>query len=116
MTAGRNQGRSKAEMARLDARWFKSRPDRRHRVRRADPDEVHLPGLSGGRPVLMAMRWTGQGCIYQPLLYDAGPPRRARMASILFAIRGRASGPVPSVRAEDAIALARCLTRAEALT
>jgi hypothetical protein len=40
-----------------------------------DQDEVLLPGLLGDRPALVAMRCTGRGCIYQPLFYDAGPPR-----------------------------------------
>ena len=64
----------------------------------------------------MAMRWTGKGCIYQPLLYDAGPPRRERMASILFAMAASDPDPVPVIRAEDAVALARRLTSADTLT
>ena len=67
MTGRRKQGRSKAEIARLDARWFKAHPGRRHRVRRAEEGEVQLPSVFVGRPVLMAMRWTGKGCLYQPL-------------------------------------------------
>jgi hypothetical protein len=76
-------------------------------------------GASGdmlqNRPVLMAMRWTGKGCLYQPLFYDAGPPRRERMASILFAMAASHPVPVPVIRAEDALALARHLRRTEAL-
>jgi hypothetical protein len=106
MSAHRKQGRSKDEIARLDARWFRARPERLYRVRRADQDEVQLPGLLGDRPVLMAMRWTGRGCIYQPLFYDTGPPRLERMARILFAIAAAKPDPVPIVRVEDALALA----------
>jgi hypothetical protein len=76
-------------------------------------------GASGdmlqNRPVLMAMRWTGKGCLYQPLFYDAGPPRRERMASILFAMAASEPDLVPSVRAEDAVALARRMISAETL-
>jgi hypothetical protein len=115
MTVRRKQGRSKDEIARLDARWFKAHPERRYRVRQADQDEVQLPGLPGDRPVLMAMRWTGRGCIYQPLFYDAGPPRLERLARILFAIAASKRDPVPIVRVEDALALARRLTSAKAL-
>jgi hypothetical protein len=103
-------------MARLDARWFKARPERRHRVRRAAHGEVHMLRLPGGGPALMAIRWIGKGCLYQPLFYDAGPPRRERMAGILFAMAASNPEPVPFIRAEDAVALARRLTRAEALT
>jgi hypothetical protein len=37
-------------------------------------------------------------CIYQPLFYDAGPPRLERMARILFAIAASKPDPVPIVR------------------
>ena len=43
MTGRRKQGRSKAEIARLDARWFKAHTERRHRVRLAEEGEVQLP-------------------------------------------------------------------------
>ena len=115
MTGRRKQGRSKAEIARLDARWFKAHPGRRHRVRRAEEGEVQLPSPLADQPVLMAMRWTGKGCIYQPIFYDVGPPRRERMASILFAMAASHPDPVPVIRAEDAVALARRLTSMETL-
>jgi hypothetical protein len=114
MCARRRQGRTRAEIARLDARWFKAHPERGHRVRRAE-GEVQLPSVLTDRPVLIAMRWTGKGCLYQPLFYDAGPPRRERMASILFAMAASHPVPVPVIRAEDALALARHLRRTEAL-
>jgi hypothetical protein len=101
--------RSNSEIARLDARWFKAHPERRYRVRRADRDEVQLPSLLVDSPVLGAMRWTGRGCIYQPLFHDAEPPRLERMANILFAIAAAKPAPVPTVRVGDALALARCL-------
>jgi Sarcosine oxidase A3 domain len=76
-------------------------------------------GASGdmlqNRPVLAAMRWTGTGCLYQPHFYDAGPPRRERMASVLFAMAASEQDLVPSVRAEDAVALARRMISAETL-
>jgi len=115
MSGRRKQGRSKAEIARLDARWFKAHPERRHRVRRAEEGEVQLPSPLADRPVLIAMRWTGKGCIYQPLFFDAGPPRRERMASILFAVAASDPDPAPVIRAEDAVALARRLTSADTL-
>jgi hypothetical protein len=114
MRARRKQRRSKDEIARLDARWFKAHPERRYRVRRADQDEVQLSGVVDDSRVLVAIRWTGRGCIYQPLFYDAEPPRLERMASILFAIAAAKPDPVPIVRVEDALALARCLTSAKA--
>jgi hypothetical protein len=94
MSVRRKLGRSKAEILRLEARWFMAHPERLYRVRWADQGEVQLPGIPDDRPILMAMRWTGRGCIYQPLLYDAGPPRRERMASILFAIAASKPDPV----------------------
>jgi hypothetical protein len=115
MSARRKQGRSKDEIARLDARWFRAHPERRYRVRRTDQGEVQLAVLLGDRPVLMAMRWTGRGCIYQPLFYDAEPPRLERMARILFAVAASKPDPVPIVRVDEAIALARCLTSVKAL-
>jgi hypothetical protein len=115
MCARRNQGRSKTEIARLDARWFRAHPERRHRVRLAEGGEVQLPSILVEHSVLVAMRWTGKGCLYQPLFYDAGPPRRERMASILFAMAASDPEPVPVIRAEDAVALARRLTSAETL-
>jgi hypothetical protein len=63
----------------------------------------------------MAMRWTGKGCLYQPLFYDAGPARRERMVSILFSMAASHPDPVPAIRPEDALALARHLRRTEAL-
>jgi hypothetical protein len=116
VTLRRSQDRSKAEMARLDARWFKAHPERRHRVRRAGHGEVPLTSLQADHPVLMAMRWTGKGCLYQPLFYDAGLPQRERMASILFAMAAATPEPVPLICAKDAVALARWLASAEALT
>jgi hypothetical protein len=115
MCARRSQSRSKAEIARLDARWFKAHPERRHRVRRAEEGEVQLPSVLADGPVLMAMRWTRKGCLYQPLFCDAGPPRRERMASILFAMAASHPDPVPVIRADDALALVRHLRRTEAL-
>lgn len=102
-------------MARLDARWFRAHPERRHRVRRAGDGEVPLTSPPTNHSVLMAMRWTGKGCLYQPLFYDAGPPWRERMASILFAMAASNPEPVPLIRAEQAVALARWLASAEAL-
>jgi hypothetical protein len=96
MTGRRKQGRSKAAIARLGARWFKAHPGR---VRRAE-EGVQLPSVLIDRPILMAMRWTGKGCLYQPLFYDAGPPRRERMASTLFAMAASHPAPVPVIRAE----------------
>jgi hypothetical protein len=93
MTRRRKQGRSKAAIARLDARWFKAHPERLHRVRRAEEGEAQHPRVLADLPVLIVMRWTGKGCLYQPLFYDAGPPRRERMAGILFAMA--ASHPDP---------------------
>jgi hypothetical protein len=116
MCARGKEGRSRAEIARLDARWFKARPERRHRVRLAEDGEVQLPAGLAHRPVLMAMRWTGKGCIYQPLFYVAGPPRPERIASILFAMAASDPEPVPLIRAENAVVLARRFTSAEALT
>jgi hypothetical protein len=46
---------------------------------------------------------------------NAGPPRRERMASILFAMAASQPDPVPVIRADDALALARHLRRKEAL-
>ena len=115
MTGRRKQGRSKAEIARLDARWFKVHPERRYRARQAEQGEVQLPSVLVEHPMLMAMRWTGKGCIYQPLFYDARPPRRERMASIPFAMAASDPEPVPVIRAEDAVVLARHLRRAETL-
>jgi hypothetical protein len=37
---------------RLDARWFKADPERRHRVRPADQEEVRLLGRVGGPTLL----------------------------------------------------------------
>jgi hypothetical protein len=115
MCARRKEGRSRAEIARLDARWFKAHPERRHRVRLAEDGEVQLPTGLAHRPVLMAMRWTGKGCIYQPLFYDAGPPGHERMASILFAMAAWELEPMPVIRTENAVALVRRLTSAETL-
>jgi hypothetical protein len=56
MTGRRKQGRSKAAIARLGARWFKAHPGRRHRVRRAEEGKGQLPSVLADRPVLMAMR------------------------------------------------------------
>lgn len=116
MTAGRERGRSRTEIARLDARWFRARPERRHRVRRAAESEVQVGTVPADGPLLMAMRWTGKGCLYQPLFYDASPPRHERMASILFALAASELEPVPFIRNEDAIALARCVLNISALT
>jgi hypothetical protein len=114
MSARPKQGRSKDEIVCLEAKWFRAHPERRYRVRWADQGELQLPSFLSDRPVLIAVRWTGRGCIYQPFFYDAGPPRLERMASILFAIAASKPDPVPIVSLDEAIALARCLTREDA--
>jgi hypothetical protein len=116
MTAGREQVRSSTEIAHLDARWFRAHPERRHRVRRAAESEVLVGTTLADGPLLMAMRWTGKGCLYQPFFYDASPPRHERMASILFAMAASELEPVPFIRSQNAIALARRVFNTSSLT
>jgi hypothetical protein len=116
MTAGHKRDRSRTEILRLDARWFRVHPERRHRVRRATEGELRIGTALADRALLMAIRWTGKGCLYQPLFYDGSPPLHERMASILFAMAASELEPVPFIRNEDAIALARRLSNRNALT
>jgi hypothetical protein len=74
--------------------------------------EVQLPSGLVDHRLLMAM--SCKGCTCQPF-YEALPPRRERMASILFAMAASEPDPVPVICAEDAVALARRLICMEAL-
>jgi hypothetical protein len=84
MTRRRKQGRSKAAIARLDARWFKAHPGRLHRVRLAEEGEVQLPSVLIGRPILMAMRRTGKAVSIS--LSSTTPDRRGASAWRAFCL------------------------------
>jgi hypothetical protein len=79
--------RTLGQIARLDRRWFRAHPERRHRCRWPDTVELDLcHGDRGGR-LVMAIRHLGRGLIvYQPVIFQGALPRDERSAAVLFAL------------------------------
>ena len=78
------------EIVRLDRRWFRAHPERKHRCRWPDTGELELCDSDLGAPLVMAIRHLGRGrIVYQPVIFQGGLPKDERSAGILFALAAR---------------------------
>ena len=95
-------------IARLDRRWFRARPERRHRCRWPDIVELDLYDRDRNARSVMAVRHFGRGYIfYQPVIFQGDPPGDERSAAALFALAATSSEPIPVVL----LRALRCLQR-----
>jgi hypothetical protein len=90
------------EIARLDRRWFRAHPERRHRCRRPDTRELDLyAGDDGGR-LIIAVRHLGHGrVLHQPLMLQGVLPADERSAAALFALAVKHPDPIPQLATPD---------------
>lgn len=84
------------EIPRHDRRWFRSRPERRHRCRRPHTIEIDLYEADYGR-LILAIRHIGGRLVYQPVIYDGRLPRGEQSAALLFAMAARHPDPIPVI-------------------
>jgi hypothetical protein len=97
-------------IARLDRRWFRAHPERRHRCRWPDTVELDLCDSDRRARLVMAIRHLGRGhIVYQPVIFHGGPPRDERSAAALFALAATSSEPIPVVAQTDVLRLRRGL-------
>jgi hypothetical protein len=102
--------RTLAHIARLDRRWFRAHPQRRHRCRWPDAVELDLCDCDRGARLVMAARHLGRGhIVYQPALFQGGLPRDERSAAALFALAATSSEPIPVIALMDVLRLRRGL-------
>jgi hypothetical protein len=85
-------------IARLDRRWFRAHPERRHRCRWPDPVEIDLCNSGRGARLVIAICHLGRGrIVYQPVIFQGALPRDERSAAALFALAATSSEPIPVV-------------------
>ena len=69
--------RALEEIVRLDRRWFRAHPERRHRCRWPDTGELDLYDSNRGAPLVMAIRYLGRGrVVYQPVIFQGAASGR----------------------------------------
>jgi hypothetical protein len=84
------------EIVRLDRRWFRAHPERRHRCRLPDTGEFDLYDRGRGTRLVMAIHHLGRGrVVYQPVIFRGTLPRDERSAAALFALAVRHPGANP---------------------
>ena len=99
--------RALKEIARLDRRWFRAHPERRHRCRWPDTGELDFCDCDRAR-VIMAMRHLGRGTVvYQPVIFQGVLSSDERSAAALFALAAKSSEPIPVVAQMDVLRLRR---------
>jgi hypothetical protein len=90
--------RALEEIARRDRRWFRAHPERSHRCRWPDPDELDFCDGDLGCRLVIAIRHLGRGrIVYQPVIFEGALPRDERSAAALFALALRDPKPIPVV-------------------
>ena len=105
--------RALEEVARLDRRWFRARPERRHRCRWPDTCEVDLGGCDSGLGLVIAIRHLGRGhLIYQPVVFQGALPTDEKSAAALFVLAATSSEPIPVIALLDVLRLRRGLCQA----
>jgi hypothetical protein len=98
--------RALEETARLDRRWFRVHPERRHRCRRPDTSELALYDISRGGRLVIAIRHLGRGrVVYQPVVLHGALPSDERSAAVLFALAASRREPIPAIAATDRLRL-----------
>jgi hypothetical protein len=99
-------------IARLDRRWFRAHPERRHRCRWPDAVELDLCDSDRRARLVMAIRHLGRGhIVYQPVIFHGDLPRDERSAAALFALAATSSEPITVVAQMDLLRLRRELPR-----
>jgi hypothetical protein len=102
--------RTLGQIARLDRRWFRAHPERRHRCRWPDTAELDLCDSDRGARLIMTIRHLGRGhIVYQPVIFQGALPRDERSAAALFALAATSSKPIPVVAQMDVLQLRRGL-------
>jgi hypothetical protein len=109
--------RSFSEIVRLDRRWFRAHPERKHRCRWPDMGELELCDSDLGAPLVMAIRHLGRGrIVYQPVIFQGVLPKDERSAAVLFALAARHPAPIPFVAEIDVLRLRRGVSRQQTAT
>jgi hypothetical protein len=102
--------RTLGQIARLDRRWFRAHPERRHRCRWPDTVELDLWDNNPDARLVMAIRHLGRGhVVYQPVIFQGALPRDERSAAALFALAATSSEPIPVLGQMDVFRLRRGL-------
>jgi hypothetical protein len=102
--------RALEQIVRLDRRWFRAHPERRHRCRWPDTVELSLCDGDRGAHLVMAIRHLGRGhIVYQPVIFQGALPRDERAAAVLFALAATSSEPIPVIGLIDVLRLRRGL-------
>ena len=90
--------RALEEIARLDRRWFRAHPERRHRCRWPDTGEFDACDSNRGAPLVMAIRYLGRGrVVYQPVIFQGALPADEKSAAALFALAAASPEPIPVI-------------------
>jgi hypothetical protein len=98
------------EIARLDRRWFRARPERWHRCRWPETGEVDLCDCDRGARLVIAIRQLGRGCVvYQPVIFHGALPANEASAAALFALAATSPEPIPVVAHMNVLRLRRGL-------
>jgi hypothetical protein len=104
--------RTLGQIARLDRRWFRAHPERRHRCRWPDTVELDLWDNNRDARLVMAIRHLGRGhVVYQPVIFQGALPRDERSTAALFALAAISSEPIPVITLLDVLRLRRGLRR-----
>jgi hypothetical protein len=86
------------EIVRLDRRWFRAHPERRHRCRRPDAGELDFRDSAPSAHLVMAIRQLGRGhLVYQPVIFQGVLPKDERSAAALFALAATSPDPIPVI-------------------
>jgi hypothetical protein len=94
------------EIARHDRRWFRAHPERWHRCRWPDPDELDFCDGDLGARVVIAIRHLGRGrIVYQPVIFEGALPADESSAAALFALALKDPEPIPVVAEMNMIGL-----------
>ena len=102
--------RTMEEIAGLDRRWFRARPERRHRCRWPDTVELDLCDNDRDGRLVMAIRHLGRGhVVYQPVIFQGALPRDERSAAALFALAATSPESIPVIALLDVLRLRRGL-------
>jgi hypothetical protein len=107
--------RALKKIARLDRRWFRAYPERRHRCRWPDTSELDFHDGNRGARLVMAIRHLGRGrVVYQPVIFEGVLPAHEGSAAALFALAASHPEPIPMVAEIDVLRLATRLAPAGA--
>jgi hypothetical protein len=102
--------RTLQEIARLDRRWFRAHPERRHRCRWPDTGELEFRDSDRGARLVITIRHLGRGhVVYQPVIFQGALPTDERSAAALFALAATSPEPIPVIAQMDVLRLRRGL-------